>query len=259
MPAMHKQTRTIVLISLAALMVLGTMLSGCGAKQAAKATQEPAAEAPDMAKAPATQVPGAGGGQAAHDPWLQDKQALKDLLKLAPLHVTCSVAVTQNGEQRVRQSYVADLDAKGNARMTDTKSNRDTYLIDGKEYWALDGKFEYTRDEEPHRWLAQYYGAPYTSVYGLLGEVKPTLVGPEAVAPWQTKKYKVNYDPATTTPFGKDWQAFAWVEDSTGVVVKVVIEWTTKADSMSSASGDVHWHGEFLATPGTVTEIALPK
>ncbi len=270
---MHKQTRTAVLISLAALMVLSLTLSGCGAIGAAK-------QAVDIAKELATQVPQQLGATPtpATEPEAEAtpteaatelENTFDNLVKLAPVHMTSSYVYKKGETVQSSLSYEADLDANGNQRLTLQSNNDDPveiYVVDGKMYIGMgEGQFMTMGDVEQDAGFSflAVYGGAYLLAFNNLEEA--TLVGTEAVAPWQAKKYQVNMDLGTfgvaglvSGVQGAEWQyqGFAWIETTKSALVKATVDWSGKSAGATETEG---YHSEFLASQGTVTEITAPE
>lgn len=276
---MHKHTRVSLLLVLLAAMVLGTALSGCSAINTAKqvaevakelATKAPdiankvATKAPDIAKEVATKAPQPGATPAEATTELDN--AFDKLLLLAPVHMS-SFWVTKTNEQiESSVSYEADVDAAGNQhiKMLMNDEEVELYVVDKALYIKAEGD-QYismgSSDDEGFTFLLAFGGAYLLAFNDLEGA---TLVGTEAVGPWQTDKYKINMNLASLGVSGAaaglqgaDWkyQGSAWIEKSKGALVRALVNWDYKP---AGSAATENYHAEFRASKGNVSEIKAP-
>lgn len=269
---MPKHIRPTVLIGLAALMVLSLMLSGCGAinaaKQVADVAKELATKAPDIAKEVATRVPQQSEPEPTAEPAeaTEVDNAFDNLVKLAPVHLKSSWVSKIGDEVRSEMSYEADIDAKGNQRMTLVSGGEpiEILIVDKTMYMkAEDDQYVSLGEGDAGFDILAAFGGAYLLSFNKLEEA--TLVGSEAVGPWQAKKYQVNVNLASAGLSGFvagaqgakwDYKSFAWIENSQSALVKATVVWSAKGTGDAQTES---FHSEFLATPGTVTEIKAPE
>lgn len=267
---MHKQTRTVVLLSLLCLLALSPLLVGCGGGNTAKPTASQAAE--ELSQEPTEEAVEEPTEASISEPTeaaaTELENTFDNLLSLAPMHITSSLTYKSGDQVETNMSYEADVDANGNQHMTIVSNDQpvEIYLVDGKMYMGAEGD-QYigvgdVEDDAGFGFLAIYGGA-YLLAFNDLQDA--TLVGREAVGPWQADKYEIKMDLGSLGLGGLvagvegaqwDYSGTAWVEPNAKALVKAVVDWSGKGSDETQTTS---WHSEFLASEGTVTEITAPE
>ena len=271
---MQRRVFTIIRLALVCFVIAGLALAGCGGRRSAAPSEGQAGAAPTAAlEATAepeepTAPPEESGSEAVGEE-AEVTGALDNLLKLAPLHMRSVFVATDADGETTEVRFEGDLDAKGNQHVLlygEDDQATELYVVDGKLYIGVEGSQFMALGEveagESFAFVALYGGA-YLLAYNDLGSAK--RVGSETVNGFQTDKYEVKLDLASFGLGGLaaeaqgaefKYEGYAWVESSSGALVRSQVDWTAKASAEEKAET---WHAEFDATKATVEEIQAPE